>query len=121
MPQSKIASVQLACNPVQLAWRPPPYNPRAAARAARLHGAGALAQPLTGKETSVTAGIGRFDDGRVAETFLNAGEDGMRGAMPRDAVITLRHAVTREADASATGPRAAVLDILAGETGGTKS
>jgi ribonucleoside-diphosphate reductase alpha chain len=76
-----------------------------------------------------TAGIGRFDDGRIAELFLNCGKAGTHvEAVARDAAITasllfqhggsleiLRHALTRKGDGSAAGPLAAVLDILASE------
>jgi hypothetical protein len=74
----------------------------------------------------MAAGSGRFD--------LDADKTGTRvEAVARDAAITapllfqhggsnetLRHAVTRKADGNAAGPRAAVFDILASETEGTK-
>jgi hypothetical protein len=102
--------VQLACNPVQLAWRPPPYNPRAAARAARLHGADALVQPLKGEKTSITAGIGRCDGERAADKagaqVQTVAWDATTTAsllfQHRGTVEALRHAVTRKADGSAS-------------------
>jgi len=76
-----------------------------------------------------TAGIGRFEDGRLAEIFLNAGKAGTHiETVARDAAITasllfqqgasadtLRHAITRKGDGSAAGPLGALLDILANE------
>lgn len=75
-----------------------------------------------------TAGLGFFDDGRLAEVFLNV--PGRAGsaieAVARDAAVvasialqygapaeTLRRAVTRNTDGSASGPLGAVLDLLA--------
>jgi hypothetical protein len=73
------------------------------------------------------AGIGRFDDGHLAEIFLNAAKSGTTvETIARDASIVasialqhgaaaaeLRHALTRNGDGSASGPLAAVLDMLA--------
>jgi ribonucleoside-diphosphate reductase alpha chain len=73
------------------------------------------------------AGIGRFDDGSLAEVFLNAAKTGTPiDAAARDAAITLslalqhgvppetvRHALTRNADGTASGPIGALLDMLA--------
>jgi hypothetical protein len=73
------------------------------------------------------AGIGRFDDGSLAEIFLNADKTGTGiEAIARDASIVasialqhgaspdeLRHALTRNGDGSASGPLAALLDLLA--------
>jgi hypothetical protein len=74
------------------------------------------------------AGVGSVVDGRLAEIVLNAAKAGTHAEAGRDTAITasllfqhggsvdtLRHAVTREADGSAAGPLAAVLDILASE------
>jgi hypothetical protein len=75
-----------------------------------------------------TAGIGRFEDGRLAEVFLNVpGRVGSAiEAMARDAATvasialqygappeTLRRALTRNTDGTAGGPLGAVLDLMA--------
>jgi hypothetical protein len=74
-----------------------------------------------------TAGLGRFDDGRLAEVFLNV--PGRAGsaieAIARDAatvalialqygapVDVIRRALTRNTDGSASGSLGAVLDLL---------
>lgn len=74
-----------------------------------------------------TAGVGRFEDGRLAEVFLNV--PGRVGSsievMARDAATvasialqygapaeTIRRALTRNADESASGPLGAALDFL---------
>jgi ribonucleoside-diphosphate reductase alpha chain len=76
-----------------------------------------------------TAGIGPFEDGRLAEIFLDVGKAGTQlETVARDATITasllfqqgasadtLRHAITRKGDGSAAGPLGALLDILATE------
>jgi ribonucleoside-diphosphate reductase alpha chain len=73
-----------------------------------------------------TAGIGRFDDGSIAEIFLNTAKHGTGlDTSVRDAAIsaslllqhgcpleTLRRALTRNGDGSASGPLARALDIL---------
>ena len=74
-----------------------------------------------------TAGIGRFDDGRLAEVFLNVPGRVGSGieAMARDAATvasialqygapakTIRRALTRNTDGSASGPLGTVLDLL---------
>ena len=75
-----------------------------------------------------TAGLGFFEDGRLAEIFLNV--PGRVGSgievMARDAATvasialqygtppeTIRRALTRNTDGSASGPLGAVLDLLA--------
>jgi hypothetical protein len=77
-----------------------------------------------------TAGIGRFQDGRPAEIFLNTRKHGTAiDVNARDAAVaaslllqygcpieTLRHALTSNADGSASGPLARALDLL--EAGG---
>jgi ribonucleoside-diphosphate reductase alpha chain len=74
-----------------------------------------------------TAGIGRFDDGRIAEVFLMAAKSGtVVEAWARDAAIvasicfqhgiapaTIRHALSRDAGGVAASPLGALLDILA--------
>lgn len=75
-----------------------------------------------------TAGVGYFDDGRLAEVFINVpGHAGSAiEAVARDAatvasialqygtpVETLRRALTRNTDGSASGPLGAILDLLA--------
>jgi hypothetical protein len=76
-----------------------------------------------------TVGIGRFDDGRVAEVFLNTAKHGTAvDVNARDAAVaasllfqygcpadTLRRALTRNGDGSASGPLAHALDLLAEE------
>jgi ribonucleoside-diphosphate reductase alpha chain len=73
-----------------------------------------------------TAGVGRYDDGRLAELFLNGGKLGTHAdTAARDAAIaaslllqhgcpaeTLSRALTRNADGSASGPLARALDLL---------
>jgi hypothetical protein len=73
-----------------------------------------------------TAGIGRFDDGRLAELFLDRSKGGTAvDVSARDAAVvaslalqhgvapeTLRHALLRNPDGSAAGPLGAVLDML---------
>ena len=74
-----------------------------------------------------TAGIGRFEDGALGEIFLNAAKHGTAvDANARDAAVaaslllqygcpvdTLRSALTRNGDGSASGPLAHALDLLA--------
>jgi ribonucleoside-diphosphate reductase alpha chain len=74
-----------------------------------------------------TAGIGRFDGGRLAEIFLNTAKHGTAvDTNARDAAVAaslllqhgcpigpLRRALTRNADGSASGPLARALDLLA--------
>jgi ribonucleoside-diphosphate reductase alpha chain len=69
-----------------------------------------------------TGGIGRFDDGRIAEIFINGAKVGSTAAAnAQDAAIiaslaiqhgcpleTIRHALTRTGDSC--GPLAALLD-----------
>jgi hypothetical protein len=75
-------------------------------------------------------GIGRFDDGRVAEVFLNVAKSGTAiENHARDAAIVasvalqygtpidvIRHALTRNGDGSASGALGKLLDLLASET-----
>ena len=75
------------------------------------------------------AGIGRFDDGKLAEVFLNADKVGTAiETQARDAAVTaslffqngglpetLRRALTRNADGSASGALGKLLDILLSE------
>jgi hypothetical protein len=74
-----------------------------------------------------TAGIGRFEDGRLAEIFLNTAKHGTAvDVNARDAAVaaslllqygcpmdTLRRALTRNGDGSASGPLAHAVDLLA--------
>ena len=74
-----------------------------------------------------TAGVGRFEDGRLAEIFLNTAKHGTAvDNNARDAAVTaslllqygcpveiVRRALTRNADGSASGPLARALDLLA--------
>jgi ribonucleoside-diphosphate reductase alpha chain len=78
------------------------------------------------------AGVGRFDDGRLAEIFLNAAKHGTAvDVHARDAAVaaslllqhgcpveTLSRALTRNVDGSASGPLARALDLLADAEGG---
>ena len=72
-------------------------------------------------------GVGRFSDGRIAEVFLNVAKTGQTiEAHARDAAIvasialqhgvppdTIRHALTRNGNGTASGPLGALLDLLA--------
>jgi hypothetical protein len=75
-----------------------------------------------------TAGLGFFEAGGVAEIFINVPGRSGSGieAVARDAAIltsiclqygasmeTIRHALTRNSDGSASGPLGVVLDLLA--------
>ena len=78
-----------------------------------------------------TAGIGRFENGDLAEIFLNAHKHGTAvDVSARDAAIaaslllqhgcpgdTLRKALTRDVDGSAAGPLARALDLFSREGG----
>jgi hypothetical protein len=73
-----------------------------------------------------TAGVGRFENGELAEIFLNAHKHGTAvDVSARDAAIaaslllqhgchveTLRKALTRNGDGSASGPLARALDMM---------
>ena len=72
-----------------------------------------------------TAGFGRFDNGDLAEIFLNTCKHGTAvDVNARDAVAaslllqhrchvdTLRKALTRNSDGAASGPLARALDLL---------
>jgi hypothetical protein len=73
------------------------------------------------------AGLGYFDDGRLAEIFLNAAKIGtaIETAARDSAVVaslalqhgippeTIRHALTRNGDGSASGALGTLLDLLA--------
>jgi ribonucleoside-diphosphate reductase alpha chain len=73
-----------------------------------------------------TAGVGRFEDGTLAEIFLNTAMQGTDvDVNARDAAVgaslllqhgcpvdTLRQALTRNSDGSASGPLAHALDLL---------
>jgi hypothetical protein len=75
------------------------------------------------------AGIGRFEDGRPAEIFLNTAKHGTAvDVNARDAAVaaslllqygcpadTLSRALTRNSDGSASGPLARALDLLVAE------
>jgi hypothetical protein len=77
-----------------------------------------------------TAGLGYFEDGRLAEIFLNAEKIGtaIETAARDSAVVaslalqhgvppeTIRHALTRNGDGSASGALGTLLDLLAAET-----
>jgi ribonucleoside-diphosphate reductase alpha chain len=76
-----------------------------------------------------TVGIGRFDDGRLAEIFLNTAKHGTAlDVNAHDAAVavslllqygcpveTLRRALTRNSDGSASGSMARALDLFASE------
>jgi hypothetical protein len=76
-----------------------------------------------------TAGLGYFEDGRLAEVFLNADKIGtaIETAARDSAVVasialqhgvppdTIRHALTRNGNGDASGPLGALLDLLAAE------
>jgi hypothetical protein len=79
-----------------------------------------------------TAGIGRFDDGRLAEVFLNGAKCGTDAdTAAKDAAIVaslamqpgipcdvIQRAVTRNRDGTASGPLGAALDLLTRPTAG---
>jgi len=79
-----------------------------------------------------TAGWGEFLDGRLAEIFLNTDKNGTTlNVAARDAAIsaslllqfgcpvgTLRRALTRNSDGSASGPLGTFLDFWAEQAGG---
>ena len=74
-----------------------------------------------------TVGVGRFEDGTLAEIFLNTAKHGTAlDVIARDAAVaaslllqhgcsvdTLRQALTRNSDGSASGPLARALDLIA--------
>ena len=74
-----------------------------------------------------TAGLGYFDDGHLAEIFLNAEKIGTAiEATARDIAVvaslalqhgvlpeTIRHALTRNGNGEASGPLGRLLDMLA--------
>lgn len=76
-------------------------------------------------------GVGRDDDGRVREIFINNGRSGTQAeTLARDSAVilsvalqygvpldALRHAITRDVSGGASGPIGAILDRLA-EGGG---
>jgi len=76
-----------------------------------------------------TAGIGHFEDGQLAEIFLNAEKGGtaIETAARDSAVVasialqhgvppdTIRHALTRNGNGDASGPLGTLLDLLANE------
>jgi hypothetical protein len=77
-----------------------------------------------------TAGLGYFEDGSLAEVFLNSGKIGtaIETAARDSAVVasialqhgvppdTIRHALTRNGNGEASGPLGTLLDLLASET-----
>jgi hypothetical protein len=64
-----------------------------------------------------SAGVGRFENGGVAEISVTTAKRGTAvDVNARDAAVvayTLRHALTRNADGSASGRLARALDLLA--------
>jgi hypothetical protein len=74
------------------------------------------------------AGVGHYDDGRLAEIFLNADKGGtaIDDAARDSAVVValqhgvdpdmLRHALMRSGNGAASGPLGTLLDLLAAET-----
>jgi ribonucleoside-diphosphate reductase alpha chain len=79
-----------------------------------------------------TASIGRFDDGRVAEVFINNSKVGSSSeANARDAAIVLsialqhgvaleviRQSLSRDSNGRASSPIGTVLDIITGDQDG---
>jgi YD repeat-containing protein len=77
-----------------------------------------------------TAGLAYFDDGHLAEIFLNSEKVGsaVETAARDSAVVaslalqhgvpadTIRHALTRNSDGDASGPLGKLLDLLASES-----
>jgi hypothetical protein len=82
---------------------------------------------ITAAGFSYTAGVGYFDDGRLAEIFLNAEKIGTAiEAAARDSAVvaslalqhgvpleTIRRSLTRNSDDSASGALGTLLDLLA--------
>ncbi|MFG1319851.1 hypothetical protein [Xanthobacter autotrophicus] len=78
-----------------------------------------------------TFGVGRYDDGRPAEVFIDAAKSGVDAQIvARDgaillslllqhgcAVETIRHALSREEDGAPQGPIGLLVDDLAGIEG----
>jgi hypothetical protein len=79
-----------------------------------------------------TAGIGRFEDGGLAEIFMNVSgrAGGMVEVLARDTAVavslclqfgcgveTLRRALMRDSQGQASGPVGKLLDLLASENG----
>jgi ribonucleoside-diphosphate reductase alpha chain len=78
-----------------------------------------------------TAGAGRFEDGRLAETFLTTAKYGTAvDVSARDGAVaaplllqhgcplhTLHRALTRNSDDATSGPLAHALDLLSAEGG----
>jgi ribonucleoside-diphosphate reductase alpha chain len=78
-----------------------------------------------------TAGVGRFEDGNLAEIFLTTAKHGTAvDVNARDAAVAaslllqhgchvdiLRKALTRNGDGSASGPLARALDLLSVQGG----
>jgi ribonucleoside-diphosphate reductase alpha chain len=74
-----------------------------------------------------TAGVGHFENGGLAEIFLNCAKSGTTlESHARDAAIvasialqhgataeTIRHAITRNSDGTASGALGTLLDLLA--------
>jgi hypothetical protein len=103
--------------------------PRAVFEHLRLRGAPRVFafNPANGASITATAGVGRFEDGSLAEIFLNTCKHGTAvDVNARDAAVaaslllqhgchvdTLRKALTRNSDGSASGPLAHALDLLA--------
>jgi transposase-like protein len=76
------------------------------------------------------AGVGHYDDGRLAEIFLNAEKGGAAiDDAARDSVVAsialqhgvdpdmLRRALMRNGNGAASGPLGTLLDLLAEENG----
>jgi hypothetical protein len=77
-------------------------------------------------DTEYTVGLGRSPDGAIREVFINGGKIGTQmETLARDSAVllsialqygvpldTLQHAMTRNADGSASGPIGALLDQM---------
>jgi hypothetical protein len=63
-----------------------------------------------------TCTVGHFPDGRLAEVFLsNHKSNSAADANARDAVETIRLALSRDSRGHTTGPLGVALDLICGE------
>jgi hypothetical protein len=89
----------------------------------------------SGDGFSFTAGLGYFEDGRLAEIFLNAGKVGTAiETNARDTAVvaslglqcgvpveTIRRALSRNENGEASGPLGTLLDLLAADGEGGRA
>jgi hypothetical protein len=89
----------------------------------------------TGDGFTFTAGLGYFEDGRLAEIFINAGKVGTAiETNARDTAVvaslglqcgvpveTIRRALSRNENGDASGPLGTLLDLLAADGEGGRA